>query len=148
MPRYYLRSKADACCSAGNDSMDTSANVNYASMYVVSATDQSDQLTSWSNRGTPTDIAAPGLDILTTNLGGSYAYSSGTSFSAPMVSGAAALVYSVNPNLKGAQVEDILSTTASKTIANYSSATHGAGRLDAAAAVAKAKLSIPKKGRK
>ncbi|HVK62012.1 MAG TPA: S8 family serine peptidase [Bdellovibrionales bacterium] len=140
----YLRSKGGILVvAAGNDGMDTSANLDYSSIYVVSATDQQDMLLSWSNRGTPTDIVAPGVDILTTDLGGGYTFASGTSLAAPLVAGAAALVYSVNPKFTPTQVESILSNSAQKALIAYDKNTYGAGRLDVEAAVKRAKASIP-----
>lgn len=143
----YLRSKGGLLVvAAGNDGLDTSSNTDYTSMFVVSAVDETGALPYWSNRGLRTDIVAPGVNILTPNLGGSYAYATGTSLAAPLVSGAAALVYSANSALSVAQVEDVLSSTADKSIVGYSENTHGGGRVNVAAAVAKAKqLAISKR---
>ena len=65
----------------------------------VSATDSNDDIASWSNTGTPIDLAAPGVNIWTTTMGGGYSPASGTSFSAPTAAGVAALVISANPSL-------------------------------------------------
>jgi subtilisin family serine protease len=64
---------------------------------------------------------------------------SGTSFAAPQVAGAAALVWAANPSLTARQVADILKTTASGHGAW--SAELGYGVLDVGAAVALAAAS-------
>ena len=51
------------------------------------------------------DLAAPGSYILSTTTGGNYSYMSGTSMAAPMVTGAAALLYSYDSALTPAEVK-------------------------------------------
>jgi len=58
----------------------------------VSATDENDELASFSSTGPEIDLAAPGLDVLTTLTDDRYGYATGTSLAAPHVSGAAAVV--------------------------------------------------------
>lgn len=93
--------------SAGNDSLDSDLVPNYPCAYAspniicVAASDSFDQLASFSNYGaTSVDLAAPGDEIVTTSAfydTTPITSASGTSFAAPFVSGAAALVLSVSP---------------------------------------------------
>ncbi len=69
-------------------------------------------LSASSNYGkTTVDLAAPGSYILSTTPGNSYGYMSGTSMAAPMVSGAAAMVYSYFDGIGVADVKEILMST-------------------------------------
>ena len=69
--------------------------------------------TSSSNYGIHIDLCAPGFNIYTTTNGGGYGYTnSGTSFSAPLVSGCAAIVKSHFPNFNALQVGEQLKVTA------------------------------------
>jgi VCBS repeat-containing protein len=73
-----------------------------------------DQRCSTSNYGAWVDIAAPGSAIRTTTLAGAYASPTGTSFSAPMVAGAAAILRSCGVALD--QIEPTLRTSANVTV--------------------------------
>lgn len=79
-------------------------------------------------------------DPITTHGPGRYAYGQGTSFSAPLVAGAAALVRQVEPRLRADQVADVLRRTARPAGAGGWSAATGAGVLDVGAAVALGRL--------
>lgn len=63
-----------------------------------------DFLANTSNFGEPVDIAAPGVDVLSTSNDGSYVFYSGTSMSAPLVAGTAALYKSLNPSATPAEI--------------------------------------------
>ena len=65
----------------------------------------------FSNVGKQVSIAAPGVSIYSC-VGGKdeYDYLSGTSMAAPVVTGVATLVWSVNPELTGAQVKKIITS--------------------------------------
>ena len=83
-------------CAAGNAG---TVAPDYPSAYPdclsVAASDSLDRLAHWSNRGPTVDITAPGVDIWSTCIdGGGYCGMSGTSMAAPVVAGAAALVFS------------------------------------------------------
>lgn len=71
--------------------------------------DEGYRLSWFSNIGDLVDIAAPGSNIYGLDEGdGSYCYKSGTSMAAPMVTGVASLVWSVNESLSGADVRNIV----------------------------------------
>jgi subtilisin family serine protease len=70
---------------------------------------------------------------------GRYAYAEGTSFSAPIVSGIAALVWQVEPRLASEQVAEVLTRSARQTIATGWNEFTGAGVVEGAAATALAR---------
>ena len=82
------------------------------------------------------DMVAPGAYINTTQIGSTYNFTSGTSFAAPHVSGAAALLLQKNPNLENHELKSLLMTTV-KPVSNaygkeFSIHESGSGRLDVA----------------
>lgn len=62
----------------------------------------------FTNVGGVVSIAAPGEEIYSCSTDGGYEYLSGTSMAAPMVTGVASLVWSVNPDFTGAEVKRIV----------------------------------------
>jgi len=101
--------------AAGNDGVDADFSpmypAAYDSPYIVSvaATDHFDQYAYFTNWGaTSVDLAAPGVDILSTMPGNQYGYLSGTSMATPHVSGAAALVWSAYPDATPLEVKQRL----------------------------------------
>lgn len=113
--------------SAGNSgpncsSIDT-APAPYASSFSVAASQNNDAIAAFSSRGPGNDggvlrmkpdITAPGVGIRSSIRGGGYGNSSGTSMAGPHVAGAAALLMSADPRLKGHpdRVEALLRSTA------------------------------------
>ena len=131
----YLRSKGGVfIVAAGNTSaVDNTAPTPYVT--VVSATDESDAKTSFSTWGSFVDIAAPGINILSTKAGGQYWNCWGTSLAAPVVAGAAALVIAKRPDFTADQIDAILASTATDLGAAGKDIYFGSGRVNAAAAV-------------
>ena len=78
---------------------------------------------SFSNYGDGVSIFAPGSWLFSTDTAenGKYSYKSGTSMAAPVVTGIAALTWSVNPSLKGSEVKAIICDPANTcyTCKNY-----------------------------
>ncbi|MFN2404887.1 MAG: S8 family serine peptidase [Pyrinomonadaceae bacterium] len=131
----------------------------------VGATDAAGKLASYSSRGNFGDalqhpsLVAPGTNIISlrsapaisgvSGIAGAdtqrlsatempyYTTATGTSFSAPQVAGAIALMLEVNPNLTPADVKDILSRTATP-LPRYFFHEAGAGMLNTYAAVLEA----------
>ncbi len=139
----YFQSKGGVVTvSAGNDNtVLTIPDSPY--VLTVGATDSNDARASFSNTGPVVDLVAPGVNITTTANGGGYRTSSGTSFSAPIVAGVAALVLSVNANLTPAQVQTIVTSSADDLGAHGYDTTFGWGRVNAANAVAQAVATLP-----
>jgi subtilisin family serine protease len=112
----------------------------------VGATSMDGSRANFSNTGTYLSLAAPGDNVFAAESAdsdwpraqpswaspGYYGWASGTSFSAPEVAGAAALVWGANPSLSARQVAQVLKQSAS---GGGWSPQLGWGRLDAAAAV-------------
>lgn len=140
-------------CSAGNCG-NSGQGIDFPASYrdeilAVGATDITNHRASFSSYGAELDIVAPGEDIISTGSYPRYYYNSGTSMSAPHVTGVAALMHSVNPDLSAGQISRIIKGTAKKVGGyNYQySINHlngswnvemGHGLLDAAAAVSTA----------
>lgn len=112
------------------------------SLLTVAATDQNDARASFSSYGSYVDLAAPGVSVYTTTVGGGYSNASGTSFSSPVVAATAALMLSANAKLTPADVDRILKSTTLDLGTSGFDQYYGAGRVDAARAMAGAKTSV------
>ncbi|GHC47700.1 S8 family serine peptidase [Neogemmobacter tilapiae] len=107
----------------------------------VGASDQDGKIAPFSASGANLFLTAPGQWLLTSDGPDGHAQVSGTSFAAPLVSSAIALMLAVNPNLDFRDVQNILALTArpGEGAANAAGLIHSAqmgfGLLDAEAAV-------------
>jgi subtilisin family serine protease len=124
----------------------------------VGATQLDGTRAPFSNTGSYLSLAAPGSNVFAAESAdstwpradlpwaspGYYGWASGTSFSAPLVAGAAALVWAVDPQLSASQVAWILKQSAA---GNGWTPQLGWGRLDVAAAVELATRTAPRQRR-
>jgi len=83
----------------------------YYNVMAVASTDGEDFKTGHSSFGSWVDIAAPGTDIVTTDLNNQYISTAGTSFSAPYVAAVGALLLSHRAQLSHVQVRAVLENT-------------------------------------
>ena len=129
--------------AAGNSGGSVIYPAAYPEVIAVSATDQSDNLASWSSRGSQIDLAAPGVNIYSTYKGQTYKTLSGTSMASPHVAGVAALVlsvtakcdYDLNGSCSPAEVQKRLEGTAEDLGIGGRDNLYGAGLVDAENAV-------------
>ncbi len=99
--------------AAGNDASDTIYYpATYATVLKVTAITGDNIFANFSSYGNSVDIAAPGVDIITTNIGGGYITVKGTSFASPFVAAAAAAIISVIPHASSEDIRTIIRTSA------------------------------------
>jgi subtilisin family serine protease len=110
----------------------------YPGVLGVGATDHQGRVVYYSLHGRFVDLAAPGDEILTTAIGGGYAWADGTSFASPLVAGVAALVWALHSDWTATQVADQLVATAHDVGLPGRDDVYGSGIVDAAAAVGQA----------
>jgi len=142
-------SAGNGACDMSNDGLQA-----FGSVISVTATDRNDNLESYSSYGDHVDITAPSGGIITTDISGSEGYGdykgdedytgtfSGTSASAPVVSGGLALMFAANPRLTAAEAREVMCQTAIRndlSDGDYDetgwSPYYGCGRFDVGAAV-------------
>ena len=101
----------------------------------VGATTTMDRRADFSNYGTGLDLMAPGVNIYSTQGGGSYQLLSGTSTAAPHVAGVAALMLSINPALSPEDLGAALNETATDIGTTGYDTVNGWGLVNAFGAV-------------
>ena len=116
-----VRAAIDGCpttlfvFAAGNNGTNNDVSPKYPCAYdapnilCVAATDDVDDLADFSNYGYDSvDLAAPGVDILSTVPGNVWMMFQGTSMASPHVAGAAALVASHRPSLSPVELKNAI----------------------------------------
>jgi thermitase len=127
--------------AAGNSSADSDRTPHYPAGYnlpnviAVAALNRNDELASFSNYGAKSvHVAAPGAEILSTWLGGTFEEHSGTSMATPEVVGVAALVLSLDPDISIKELRQRLMNATDPLPALKGKVVSG-GRINAALAV-------------
>jgi thermitase len=117
--------------AAGNDG---DATLNYPAAYAevvsVAATDSSDARASFSNANADVEIAAPGVNVLSTVRGGAYATLSGTSMATPHVSAVAGVLRQLFPSDSAAAIRSRLDAAVNDLGPAGRDASFGFGRLN------------------
>jgi thermitase len=119
--------------AAGNDGDST---LNYPAAYAevvsVAATDNRDARASFSNANSDVEIAAPGVDVLSTYGSGntSYATLSGTSMATPHVAGAAAIIWDKYPAATATTIRSKLDSSVDDLGAAGRDSSFGFGRVN------------------
>ncbi len=118
---YATQNDVVVVAASGNDGCNCiSYPARYPSVIAVGATNSNNSLANFSNYGSNLDLVAPGSGLCSTvwtnsaQTGLNACGLSGTSFSSPLVAGAAALLLSQNPTLTPAQVSAALTGTTTK----------------------------------
>jgi subtilisin family serine protease len=110
----------------------------FPGVIAVAAVNSAGARASFSQQNSSVIVSAPGVDVVGAGPGGQYIAGDGTSPSAALVSGVAALILARYPGLLPSVVEQaIIRTTSHRPAAGYSMDT-GFGEVDAAAALAAA----------
>ena len=122
--------------SSGNDANEQAPYpAAVTTVLAVSATDHNNNLTSFSSFGPYVDLAAPGVDVFSTwwsvTGGNGYLTASGSSASAPLVSGVAAIVAGLRPDATAATLREIITESAQDIGSPGIDAQTGFGLLDA-----------------
>jgi hypothetical protein len=146
----YARSKGALVFVAAGNSNDERPVADWSHLVFVSGTDALDQRwddgSKGSSWGAYVDLAAPADEIFVadpTVLGGYGTHPGGTSFAAPLASGAAALLWTINPGLAPEDVLDLLYETAVDLGDPGKDPFFGWGRIDIGAAAARAAAPEP-----
>ena len=132
--------------SAGNSRAEGSPlsyPASFAHVLTVGATQETNRVTDFSSASSHMDLAAPGQDMPVAipqafvPSGSPYAVFDGTSFSAPLVSGAAAAVWTLRPSLTNGQLFEVMRRSAHRSGKSGWNRNTGYGILDVAAAAAR-----------
>ncbi|MGD1093054.1 MAG: Ig-like domain repeat protein [Bryobacteraceae bacterium] len=130
----YLWSKGSILITAAGEGLSASNTPDNPYILEIGATDPNDVIYSWSNTGPYVDLVAPGCGE-TPYIASAITYACGTSYSAPIVTGVAALMLSVNRSLTPAQITTMLKSTATPEGPGGCNSTYGCGVVNALAAV-------------
>jgi len=114
---YAINNGVTLVGSTGNDGRTPEGNyvgwpAAAENVIAIGAIDADNQIAEFSSYGPEVDFVAPGVQILTTEIGSTYAFGSGTSDAAPYVTGVIANMISHDPALTQSQIKGKLIATA------------------------------------
>jgi thermitase len=117
--------------AAGNDG-DSTVNypAGYAQVVSVAATDHNDARASFSNTNADVEVAAPGVNVLSTIPGGQYAELSGTSMATPHVSGVTGVIWQLVPGSTASSIRSRLDAAVNDLGSAGRDGTFGFGRVN------------------
>jgi subtilase family protein len=130
-----------AAGNAGESGSPTTFPASWPHVFTVAASDRNDAVASFSTASPGIDVAAPGVEItgavpLSRDPSGYQSDLSGTSFAAPIVSAAAAWIWTVHPTYTADQVANVLRAGAKDIGAPGFDISSGWGLLNVAASLA------------
>ena len=107
---YAIDKQVTVVVIAGNDGADAgnTCPAHIDSAITVSAFDRTDRPANFTNYGSCVDVAAPGVSIISTVLGGGTGSWSGTSMASPHVAGAAAMLLCENSSFTPAIIRSLI----------------------------------------
>lgn len=109
----------------------------YESVLGVGAVDRDGNVYYHSNHNDSVFLTAPGANVKTAGKSGGYAAASGTSFSVPYVTAAAAVLLGLNPSLTAGEIASILAESAKDAGSEGWDESYGWGILDLGQSVAR-----------
>ncbi|WP_191293162.1 type VII secretion-associated serine protease mycosin [Kitasatospora herbaricolor] len=113
---YAESKRVVVVASSGNDGREgPTYPAAYPTVLAVGASDRNNERASFSQYGDFVDVAAPGVDMLSTVPKQGQCVDNGTSFAAPYVAGVAALLVGAHPDWTPAQVRARIEQTAQRT---------------------------------
>ena len=122
--------------SSGNDGI---GKINYPasfeSVVAVGSINRYDELSHFSNYGVNQELVAPGENIVSIAPNNKYVTFSGTSASAPIVSGISALIWSTYPNITNLELRKILRESADDLGSQGYDVYYGYGKVNASRAL-------------
>ncbi len=133
---YALENGCILVASGGNDGLKMAVYPAASPGVIgVGALGRNGDLLGLSNRGKHIDVVAPGEFILSTGLLGQYAYSTGTSAAAPMVSALAAMLLSERADLSSTAIHRVILQSAKDLGPKGRDKSYGSGLIQADAAL-------------
>ncbi len=83
---------------------------------IVGSVNSDGDYSAFANTGDAVDIVAPGEKIYSTVTDNTYGIMSGTSMATPYVSGTAAMIFAIDDSISGADVKNIIISTATENV--------------------------------